>query len=118
MKSIPHLDSSILTKESLEHIVDEIVGAVHPVKIILFGSYARGNATSQSDLDLLIIQEAPFIPRGNRIGELGFLWRLLSAVRVAKDLLLYTPDEVERWKSSLNHVIATALNEGIVLYER
>jgi predicted nucleotidyltransferase len=106
------------TKAFLKEITDKIVCAVSPLKIILFGSYARGEENADSDLDLLIIQDAPFVPENSRLKEMGMLWRLLADIKIPKDILIYTPDEVARWKSSLNHIIPNALREGIVLYER
>jgi predicted nucleotidyltransferase len=98
--------------------VDRIVHAVSPEKIILFGSYARGNEHAGSDLDLLIIQEKPFIPDGNRRKEMGMLWRMLADIKIPKDILIYTPQEAAVWESSPNHIVAIALREGVVLYER
>lgn len=46
------------------------------------------------------------------------LWRVLAPFNVAKDILVYSSDEVERWRGSPNHVLARALREGQVLYER
>jgi predicted nucleotidyltransferase len=106
------------TKAFLKDITDKIVDAVLPRKIVLFGSYARGEENAESDLDLLIIQDTPFVPENSRLKEMGMLWRLLADIKIPKDILIYTPDEVARWKSSLNHIIPTALREGIVLYER
>jgi hypothetical protein len=44
------------------------------------------------------------------------LWRALSQFPVAKDILVYSQDEVEKWRDARNHVIARALREGRVLY--
>jgi uncharacterized protein len=107
-----------ITKTLLKEITDKIVGAVSPCKIVLFGSYARGNENAESDLDLLVIQDTPFVPEGSRLKEMGMLWRLLADIKIPKDILIYTPDEVARWKNSLNHIVPTALREGLVLYER
>lgn len=106
------------TKAFLKEITDKIVGAVSPRKIVLFGSYARGDEGPESDLDLLVIQDMPFVPDGSRLKEMGMLWRLLADIKIPKDILIYTPDEVSRWESSLNHIIPTALREGMVLHER
>lgn len=46
------------------------------------------------------------------------LWRALSRFVAPKDILVYTRDEAERWRGSINHVLARALREGWVLYER
>jgi predicted nucleotidyltransferase len=106
------------TKVFLKEITDKIVDAVSPRKIVLFGSYARGDENGDSDLDLLVIQDEPFVPDGSRLKEMGMLWRLLADIKIPKDILIYTPDEVACWKNSLNHIIPTALREGMVLYER
>jgi predicted nucleotidyltransferase len=106
------------TKAFLKEITEKIVRSVSPQKIVLFGSYARGEENAESDLDLLIIQDTPFVPEGSRLKEMGMLWRLLADIKIPKDILIYTSDEVLRWSSSLNHIIPTALREGIVLYER
>jgi uncharacterized protein len=106
------------TKNLINEITSRIVKAVSPNCIILFGSYARGVETPESDLDLLIIQNSPFLPQNNRLKEMGLLWRLLADIKIPKDILIYTPEEIARWSGSLNHVVATALREGIVLYER
>ena len=107
-----------ISKAFLKEITDKIVSAVSPSKIILFGSYARGDENSESDLDLLVIQDTPFVPEGSRLKEMGMLWRLLADVKIPKDILIYTPEEVKRWESSLNHIIPTAFREGMILYER
>jgi len=46
------------------------------------------------------------------------LWRALAGFNVPKDILVYSRDEAERWRHSLNHVVARAQREGKVLYER
>lgn len=102
----------------LQEMTEAIVEAVHPDRIILFGSWARGQATAQSDVDLLIIEEGPFEEAQDRLSELTRLWRVLAPFRVPKDILLYTRSEFERWQHTSNHVIARAVREGRVLYER
>jgi len=46
------------------------------------------------------------------------LWRALAGFNVAKDILVYSLEEVEHWRHFLNHVLARARREGTVLYER
>ena len=100
----------------LAEIRDTIIREVHPQLIVLFGSQARGDAREDSDLDLLIVGEAD--PREGRRSRLGRLYCALGHVPVSKDLLFYTPEEVEAWRGSRNHIIARALQEGRILYER
>ena len=102
----------------LQRIVDTIVREVDPDQVILFGSRARGNAAADSDVDLVVIEAAPFGEERDRRAEAVRLWRALSGFRVPKDILVYSRDEAEYWRHSLNHVLARALREGKVLYER
>jgi predicted nucleotidyltransferase len=99
-------------------MVDSIVDEVAPDQIILFGSQARGDATDASDVDLLIIVEEPIENGRDRMETMTQLWRKLSDVRGPKDLLVYSREEVEKWRHTSNHIIARALREGEVLYER
>lgn len=108
---------NLVTEETIQEITDAIVKTVKPAKIILFGSYARGNAAPRSDIDLLIIEDQPFTLGRSRRKESAMLWKILSRFRIAKDILVYSREEVDKWRDTKNHVIAQALREGRVLYE-
>lgn len=105
-----------------ETIINEmaecIVKEVNPVRIILFGSAARGELHDASDIDLLVIEDGPFGAERSRFRETGRINRALAGFGVAKDILVYSVDEVVRWRNSLNHVISHALREGRELYVR
>ncbi len=88
----------------------------NPEAIILFGSHAAGTADEDSDVDLLVVKAQPFESGQDRRMEMVRLWRALSQFPVAKDILVYSRDEVEHWRDSRNHVVARALREGRVLY--
>lgn len=107
------INDSIIT-EMTECIVRE----VNPLKIILFGSAARGQLHDASDVDLLVIEDAPFGAERSRFRETGRINRVLAGFGVAKDILVYSADEVSRWRNSVNHVIFHALREGRELYVR
>ena len=102
----------------LERMVQVIVDEVDPEKVILFGSRARGDARTDSDVDLIVVESAPFGEGRSRGVEETRLWRALASFRVPKDILVFSRDEVDYWRDSLNHVLARALREGKVLYER
>ncbi|WP_130472563.1 nucleotidyltransferase domain-containing protein [Candidatus Magnetaquicoccus inordinatus] len=101
----------------LNAMVQHIVAAVQPEQIILFGSLARDEASDESDIDLLIVQQKGFTER-SRWREMQVIRQAISHFPIAKDILLYSQDEVAHWRHSLNHVVGHALREGRSLYER
>lgn len=102
----------------LDQIVARLVEAVDPERIVLFGSAVKSAAGPRSDVDLLIVDREPFGSQRSRRRQLGRIHRALSGLGIAKDILLYSADEVDRWRRSPNHIIARALEQGRVLYER
>ncbi|MCY4585778.1 MAG: nucleotidyltransferase domain-containing protein [Bryobacterales bacterium] len=106
------------TDPPLDRMVKAIVDEVAPEQVILFGSRACGGAAADSDVDLVVVEAAPFGPGRDRRAEAARLCRALADFDVSKDILVYSSDEVEYWRDSLNHVLARALREGQVLYER
>jgi predicted nucleotidyltransferase len=99
-------------------MVDTIVREASPEAIILFGSRARGDARPDSDVDLLIVETEPFSPQRSRRKEAARLYIALKGLAISKDLLLYSRDEFEQWKNSMNHVVGRAVREGKVLHGR
>ena len=108
----------LITETIINQMAECIVKEVNPVRIVLFGSSARNQAREGSDIDLLVIEDAPFGEGRSRFRETGRINRALAGFGVAKDILVYSIDEVERWRNSLNHVISHALREGRNLYVR
>lgn len=100
----------------LQQMVETIVREVSPETIILFGSRARGDARLDSDVDLLVVESEPFSPQRSRRKEAARLYMALRGLAVSKDILLYSRDEFDHWKSSLNHVVGRAYREGRVLH--
>ena len=80
----------------------------------MFGSYAKGCETADSDLDLLIIKQTdvPFFKRSKEIRMKLRPWSM------SMDILIYTPDEVKERENSINDIVNIALSEGKVVYER
>jgi len=103
-----------VTEQLLAEIVRRIRSVGDPLKIVLFGSHARGEARPHSDLDLLIIEESD-LPRYERATRYRMALRDLF---VEKDIVVWTPQEVAEWSQVPNAFITTILREGRVLYER
>lgn len=103
-----------VTDQLLDEVVSRILTVGSPHKIVLFGSWARGNARPDSDLDLLIIEDSA-LPRYRRSARYR---RALCGVFPAKDVVVWTPSEAEEWKAVPNAFISTVLSEGKLLYER
>ncbi|MHB8767347.1 MAG: nucleotidyltransferase domain-containing protein [Deferrisomatales bacterium] len=99
-------------------MVRAIVEEVDPAQVILFGSRARQEHGAASDVDLLVVEDQAFGPGRSRRAEATRLYRRLAGSKVAKDIVVVSRDEVEKWRGSVNHVIAVALREGRLLYER
>ena len=106
-----------VSNEVIGQMASEIAREVDPARIVLFGSWARGDAEQGSDVDLLVVEREPFGPQRSRRREATRIWRCLSRFRVATDILVYSADEVAHWRDASHHVIAKALREGRVLYE-
>jgi predicted nucleotidyltransferase len=104
------------TQMELELVVRAVLAHLDASAILLFGSQARGDSHPGSDMDLLIVAGKDAL--GGRPGYevLGQIYRELSVLPMGVDLLLYTPQEVQARRNSLNHVIARALREGRLLH--
>jgi predicted nucleotidyltransferase len=98
----------------LEQITRTIVERFHPRRIILFGSQARGEATSESDLDLFIEMETQTRPP-ERAVEVSTVFGLRPW---SLDVVVYTPEEVQRLRKIHGTLVSMIEAEGKVLYER
>ncbi len=107
-----------LNDDILAQMVATIVKEADPLRIYLFGSYASGQPNDNSDVDMLVIERGAFGLDRSRRKEMTRLWRALSPFRIPKDILVYSQDEVDDCQGARNHVIARAVNEGKLLYER
>jgi len=103
----------MLSEKAIQAAVQRLVSAVKPSKIILFGSYARGDADEQSDLDLMVIE-----PRVANTGEeMLRLHGLIGDIGTGVDVLVYSEQEAFRRGQVPGTLIYWALKEGKVLYE-
>ncbi|MBI4366034.1 MAG: nucleotidyltransferase domain-containing protein [Deltaproteobacteria bacterium] len=101
-------------EEKIAEIVRRIVLAVHPERIILFGSQARGQGNAQSDVDLLIVMREI----GSRRRKVVELYRLLAGTGISKDIVILTPEELERYQGIVGTIAQAAVREGKVVYEQ
>jgi len=107
--------SDIETNQSmLDEIVQRIVDGFNPQRIILFGSWARRSAGPDSDVDLLVVMDV----EGSKRKKATEIDIALVGIPVPIDLIVVTPSDVERSIDSLGSIIAPAMREGKVLYER
>lgn len=100
--------------KTLRQMVKRLVKGFDPDQIILFGSHARGTAGTDSDIDLLVVLPLQGSKRAKQI-EMRVA---LHDIRVAKDILVVTPEEVARHRNIVGTVVYPALREGKVLYAR
>jgi predicted nucleotidyltransferase len=102
----------MITPEQIERTVRSIVDAADPERIVLFGSFARGDATEDSDLDLLVIEREV----ADRAQEMVRLRRVLRPLRVPVDVLVFSSDEVAEWGDQPGSALYWSLREGKVVY--
>lgn len=100
--------------QRLEHIVKRIVEAVNPHRIYLFGSRARGEATQESDFDLVVVADM----EGPRHKRALAVRRLFPLRDFSLDVFVFKPEEFEAQKKLLSSISYVTAKEGKVLYER
>ena len=100
------------TQQAIELLVKQIVEAVHPLKVVLFGSAARGDAGRESDLDILVV-----MPEGTgRLQTAKGLYQRIRGVTVPYDIVVATPSLLERHKDTPGLIYGEILREGVTLY--
>ena len=107
-----YMKKTILT-QAIKDLTQQLISAYKPEKIILFGWAARGDTTSSSDIDLLIIKEDVPHYGYKRMYEV----RRLIKKNVPADFLVYKPQEMQELTASKEPFITSILEEGKVLYE-
>ncbi|MFW6156571.1 MAG: nucleotidyltransferase domain-containing protein [Armatimonadota bacterium] len=100
--------------EKVQEIIQKIVEGYDPEKIIVFGSYARGDWTDSSDLDVLVVKETEERPF-ERIGSVsGACWPR----KLAMDIVVKTPEEIEKELSERELFTREIMREGVVVHDR
>ena len=103
-----------LSVDLLKSIIQRIVSGMQPQKIILFGSYAYGNPTADSDVDLLVIMESD-ARSAERVLAIS---RLLRPRPFPMDILVRTSQEISDALTKKDSFIQEILSQGIILYEQ
>lgn len=104
----------MITKKKMEEIKQKIIKTVFPEKIILFGSYAAGRPTEESDIDLVVIWNSDL----NQHKRGLFLSRLFPKRDFSLDIFAFTKDEAEKLKDVAGTIVYEAFHHGKVIYEQ
>jgi predicted nucleotidyltransferase len=103
----------MISDDLLNKVKHRLVHGFHPDKIILFGSQARGTADDRSDVDILVICRF----EGKRRQLMLEMDRALNGLRLARDVVILTPEEFERDRYIPGTIARPAWLEGKVVYE-
>lgn len=110
--------STAMTKVRAEEIIAEMVQRIvegfHPEMVVLFGSHARGSAGPDSDADLLVVMPVT----GSRRDLTIKIRKALAGMGLAKDVVVATPEELDRHRNLVGTIVYPAMHEGRVVYER
>ncbi len=111
--NVPTIDKrERIPQDAIDDVVRQIVEKFKPQKIILFGSYARGNPRPESDVDLLVVMDTPLREVQQAIQicqQIGY--------RFGLDLIVHTPNHLAERVKMGDWFLRDVLKEGKVLYE-
>ncbi|NIA03115.1 MAG: nucleotidyltransferase domain-containing protein [Nitrospirae bacterium] len=102
----------MISNKTIQEAVELLIKAANPTRIILFGSYGRGNTNEHSDLDFLIVKKEL---KARRL-ETVRLRDLLSPLRIPVDVIVISDKTYQDWKDAPCTVIYEATQEGRVVY--
>jgi len=99
--------------ERIQQAVELLREAANPKKIILFGSYAAGEAGEDSDVDLLVVEEG----NPDVMAEMVRLRRALSPLRIPAEVVVVSEEHYDYWRDTPGNLMFEVALEGKVLYE-
>ena len=104
-----------MNEQIIEEVKNRLIKVYDPLKIYLFGSYAWGSPTEDSDLDLLLVVEKSNEKTYRRPikGHIA-----LSGVGIPKDLIIYTEEEFEERSGDITTLCYKVKNEGKEIYAK
>ncbi len=97
-----------------EAIVSRILTMCQPERVVVFGSYARGTETADSDVDVMVVEETSERRRDRSVR----LRRALRGLGTPVDVIVATPSDLARYGDAIGLIYGPALAEGLVVYER
>ena len=100
--------------DAIARMVNRIVERFDPEQIILFGSYARGSANPDSDVDLLVVMKNVKSKRAKQVE----MRCALHDIRIPKDIIVVTESELERYRNIVGTIVRPALRVGKSMYVR
>jgi predicted nucleotidyltransferase len=104
----------MISNATVEQMTKRIIDNFAPQKVIVFGSWARGESNADSDLDFLVIMPYSGSKRDLQI----LIRRNLKDFNVPKDIIVASPIEIEEKRGLNGYIYQAALAEGKVLYEQ
>jgi predicted nucleotidyltransferase len=102
------------SEAAIREAVERIATRFHPLKVILYGSRARGEGGPDSDADLLVVMPV----NGSKRQQAVQMDLALEGIPIPIDLIVVTPEELEKYRETNGSIIREAMREGRVLYER
>lgn len=105
----------MIPQQTIDEMSRKIVERFHPERIILFGSYARGEATENSDIDLLVVFKTP-ARRGKRAAPI--IRMLAEEYDLPVDVIVRSPEGLNQWKNTPNSFARQVITRGVTLYEK
>lgn len=98
--------------DAIQALVQRAAEEVRPMRVILFGSHARGGARADSDVDLLVVMPEGTVPRRT----MRQLYRMRRPVPLSVDFLVTTPSVLERHRDNPGLIYREILKTGREVY--
>jgi predicted nucleotidyltransferase len=103
----------MISEQKINAAAELLISSGSARKVILFGSYARGDATEDSDVDFLVVERD--VP--SKVTEMVRLRRILRPLRLPFDVMVVSENDLEDWGQLPGTALYWALKEGKVLQD-